>query len=83
MTKYKDNVYPRTMEEVLDGLRASFSNVANYKIAKIKLLQLKYSYGKLSDYIEEFCSLSHQFKWEEEDLALMFFNGLPSLSRRN
>jgi len=76
LTKYKDNIYPRTMEEVLDGLRASFSNVASYKIAKIKLLQLKHSYGKLNDYIEEFRSLSQQFKWEEEALTLMFFNGL-------
>ncbi len=76
LTKYKDNIYPASMQELLDGLRISFSNVASYKIAKIKLLQLKHSYGKLNNYIDEFRSLSQQFKWDEEALTLMFFNGL-------
>ncbi len=76
LTKYKDNINPGTMEELLNGLRTAFSNAASYKLAKIKLITLKQEYGKINNYIEEFRSYSRQFNWEEEALALIFYNGL-------
>ena len=76
LTKYKDNVYPATLYELLAGLRKAFTNVASVKLAKIKLVNLKQSYGKINDYIEEFRSYTRQFNWNDEVLALLFYSGL-------
>ena len=64
------------MQELLNGLRVAFSNVASYKIAKIKIMRLRQTYGKINDYINEFRALSQQFRWNEEALTLIFYNGL-------
>ena len=76
LTKYKDNVYPATLKELLDGLREAFTNVASNKLAKINLVNLKQTYGKINDYIEEFRSYTRQFNWNEEALTLLYYNGL-------
>jgi len=76
LTKYKDDILPITMQELLNGLRVAFSNVASYKIAKIKIMRLRQTYGKVNDYINEFRALSQQFRWNEEALTLIFYNGL-------
>ena len=76
LTKYKDNVYPATLKELLDGLKKAFTNVASVKLAKIKLVNLKQSYGKIDEYIEEFRSYIRQFNWSDETLALFFYAGL-------
>lgn len=76
LTKYKDNIYPATLHELLDGLRKAFTNVASAKLAKIKLVNLKQSYGKIDEYIEEFRSYIRQFNWSDETLALFFYAGL-------
>ena len=44
--KYKDDSGPYTMKELIFGLRKSFSNIASYKLAKIKLTKFKQNYGK-------------------------------------
>ena len=76
LTKYRDNIRPGSMHELLTGLKTAFSNVASYKLAKIKLMSLKQTYGKINDYIEEFRNYTRLFKWEEEPLTLIFYNGL-------
>ena len=78
LTKYPNNIMPATMQELLQGLRKAFSNVSSYKLAKIKLVNLKQTYGKINDYIEEFRSFTRQFNWDEESLTLFFYNGLHS-----
>jgi len=62
LTKYKDNIRPGSMHELLTGLKTAFSNVASYKLAKIKLMSLKQTYGKINDYIEEFRNYTRLFK---------------------
>ena len=76
LTKYKDNIYPATLKELLDGLKKAFTNVASVKLAKIKLVNLKQTYGKIDEYIEEFRSYIRQFNWSDETLALFFYAGL-------
>lgn len=76
LAKYSGNTKPRTMSELLEGLKTAFSNIASYKLAKIKLMSLKQSYGKINDYIDDFRNYSRLFNWEEESLVLMFYNGL-------
>jgi len=76
LTKYKDNVHPASLKELLDGLKEAFTNVASNKLAKINLVNLKQSYGKINDYIEQFRNYSRQFNWNEEALALLYYNGL-------
>ena len=74
--KYKDDSGPYTMKELIFGLKKSFSNIASYKLAKIKLTKLKQNYGKINDYIQEFRMLTTEFIWDEEALTLFFYNGL-------
>ena len=76
LTKYKDNTSPATLQELVDGLKEAFTNVASKKLAKINLINLKQSYGKINDYIEEFRSYSREFNWSEEALTLIFYGGL-------
>lgn len=76
LTRYKDNVYPATLNELLTGLRKAFTNEASVKLAKIKLINLKQTYGKINDYIEEFRSYTRQFNWNDDVLALLFYAGL-------
>ena len=76
LTKYKDNIYPATLHELLTGLKKAFTNVSSVKLAKIKLVNLKQTYGKIDDYIEEFRSYTRQFNWSDETLALFFYAGL-------
>ncbi|ORX75601.1 hypothetical protein BCR32DRAFT_285053, partial [Anaeromyces robustus] len=61
LTKYRGNIKPGTMFELLAGLKAAFSNVASYKLAKIKLISLKQHYGKINEYIDEFRSYTRLF----------------------
>jgi len=76
LTKYKDNISPATLNELLDGLKEAFTNVASNKLAKINLVNLKQTYGKINEYIEEFRTLTRPFNWNEEALTLFFYNGL-------
>jgi len=76
LTKYKDNVYPATLKELLSGLEKAFTNTSSVKLTKIKLVNLKQTYGKIDDYIEDFRSLIRQFNWNDEILALLFYSGL-------
>ena len=78
LTKYKKNTAPATMKELLNGLKESFNNIGNLKLAKIKLISLKQEYNNINNYIEEFRNLTHKFGLEEEALALLFYNGLHS-----
>ncbi len=76
LTKYRDNVSPATLNELLSGLREAFTNVESKKLAKINLVNLKQTYGHINDYIEQFRSYSRQFNWNEESLVLFYYNGL-------
>ena len=76
LIKYPGNLFPANVKELLDGLREAFSNVASYKLAKIKLAKIKQSYGKVDQYIEEFRSYTQQLNWNNEALVLFFYNGL-------
>lgn len=60
----------------MNGLREGFSNVSIYKLAKIKLVKIKWAYGKIDQYIEEFRSYTQQLNWNNEELVLFFYNGL-------
>ena len=76
LSKYHDNLYPATMDELLNGIKTAFPNVAGPKLAQIQLLELKQNYGKINDYIEKFRNYSNLVQLEEKSLALIFFNGL-------
>eukprot|EP00833_Pecoramyces_ruminatium_P007541 jgi/Orpsp1_1/1181573/evm.model.c7180000077753.1 len=76
LAKYKNNTLPATMQELIDGLRTAFNNVASIKLAKIKLIKLRQTYGRINDYIEEFRTYARNFNWDEEALTLIFYNGL-------
>ncbi len=76
LTRYKDNVVPATLKELLDGLKAAFPNVESKKLAQIQLLELKHSYGNINSYIESFRTYSSQLELDEKSLALFFYNGL-------
>ncbi len=76
LAKYKNNTLPATMHELIDGLRTAFNNVASIKLAKIKLIKLKQTYGKINEYIEEFRTYARNFNWDEEAITLIFYNGL-------
>lgn len=76
LTKYKQNIKPNSMAEILGELKKAFPNTASNKLAKIKMIKLKQSYGKINDYMNEFRSYSQLFNWNEEALALIFYNGL-------
>ena len=76
LTKYKDNIVPTTLHELLTGLRTAFTNIASLKLAKIKLATLKQNYGKLNEYIEEFRNYTRQIKPNDEYLAIIFYSGL-------
>ena len=62
------------MIELLTDLKAAFSNVASYILAKIELISIKQSYGKIK-MINEFRNYISLFKWEEDPLTLIFYNG--------
>ena len=76
LTRYKDNTEPATLNELLNGLKEAFTNVASNKLAKINLVNLKQAYGKVNEYIEQFRSYTRQFNWNEEALVLFYYNGL-------
>ncbi len=76
LTKYKGNKSPKTMKELLDGLRIAFNDVGSNKLAKIKLTRLKQSYGDINKYIESFRNYTNKFNLDEESSALLFYNGL-------
>ena len=76
LTKYKGNVVPATLQELLDGLKAAFPNVESKKLAQIQMLELKHNYGNINQYIESFRSYSNQLDLEDKSLALFFYNGL-------
>eukprot|EP00833_Pecoramyces_ruminatium_P003909 jgi/Orpsp1_1/1177941/evm.model.c7180000063424.1 len=82
LAKYKDTA-PLTLKELIKELRESFSNVASRKLAKIQLVKLKHSYGKINEYIDQFRTLSNSLSWDEEALVLFFYNGLhPSFKKK-
>ena len=76
LTKYKGNVVPASLQELLDGLKAAFPNVESKKLAQIQLLELKHNYGNINQYIESFRAYSNQLDLEDKSLALFFYNGL-------
>ena len=78
LAKYRDNIAPATMKEIIDGLKAGFRNVASAKLAKIELVNLKQNYGDINGYIEQFRGCTRQFNWDDETLTLLFYNGLHS-----
>ena len=76
LTKYKNNIMPATLDELLAGLRTAFTNIASLKLAKIKLATIKQNYGRINEYIEEFREYTRQITPNEEYLAMMFYGGL-------
>ena len=76
LSKYKHNIVPSTMGELLTGLRNAFNNVGSTKLAKIKLVTLKHNYGNINNYIERFRTYSQMLGFGEESLALLFYVGL-------
>ncbi len=76
LSKYKNNVVPATMFELLMGLKGAFNNVGSVKLAKIKLVSLRHNYGNINKYIEEFRTLTCNLNFEEEPSALLFYIGL-------
>ena len=76
LTKYHNDIFPTTMNEVLEGLKNAFPNVTGPKLAQIQLLDLKQNYGKINEYIEKFRNYSNLVELDERSLALIFFNGL-------
>lgn len=74
--KYKDGVSPITMDELLEDLRKAFSNVTSTKLAKIQLIELRQTYGKINDYIIKFRDLSRCLEIDDTSLSLIFLNGL-------
>ena len=78
LAKYRNNVAPATMKELIDGIKDGFRNVASIKLAKIELVNLRQTYGNINDYIEQFRSYTRQFSWDDETLTLLFYNGLHS-----
>ena len=76
LSKYKHNIVPSTMGELLTGLRNAFNNVGSTKLAKIKLVTLKHNYGNINYYIEQFRTYSQPLGFQEESLALLFYVGL-------
>ena len=73
---YNENNHLGTLKELISDIKKTFTNVASKKLAKIQLGKLKYSYGKINDYIEKFRTLTTGLSWDEEALVLFFFNGL-------
>ena len=76
LSKYKNNLVPATMLELLLGLKGAFNNVGSVKLAKIKLVSLRHNYGNINKYIEEFRTLTCNLNFEEEPSALLFYVGL-------
>lgn len=76
LSKYKENESPASLKELLEGLKKAFTNVESKKLAKINLVNIRHTYGKINDYIDEFRSYSRQVSWDEEPLVLLFYNGL-------
>lgn len=82
LAKYRGNLAPATMKELVDGLKDGFRNVASIKLAKIELVNLRQSYGNINEYIEQFRSYTRQFNWDDETLTLLFYNGLHSVYQK-
>ncbi len=76
LSKYKNNIVPSNMGELLAGLRGAFNNVGSTKLAKIKLVTLRQNYGNINNYIEQFRTYSQPLGFDEEPLALLFYIGL-------
>lgn len=76
LTKYNNNERPVSMEKLLKEIKEAFPNIGSYKLAKIKMIKLKQTFGKINNYMEEFRSYSQLFNWNEEALTLIFYNGL-------
>ena len=73
---YNENNHPGTLKELISDIKKTFMNDVSKKLAKIQLVKLKHSYGKINDYIEKFKTLTTGLFWDEEALVLFFYNGL-------
>ena len=73
--KYK-NAAPTTARNILIELSQAFSNVTSIKLAKIQLVELRQSYGKIDEYIEKFRNYSCCLEIDDASLTLLFLNGL-------
>jgi len=81
---YNENNHPRTLKELIDNIRKTYANVASKKLSKIQLVKLKYSYGKINEYIEKFRTLTTGYwfviEWRSFSFFFFFFfffyNGL-------
>ncbi len=73
--KYKEND-PVDVKEIIEELKKAFSNITSIKLAKIQLIELKQSYGKIEDYIEKFRTYSGCLEINATGLSLLFLNGL-------
>ena len=71
---YNENNHPGTLKKLLSDIKKTFTNVASKKLAKIQLVKLKHSYGKINDYIEKFRTLTTGLSWDEEALVLFFYS---------
>ncbi|OUM61908.1 hypothetical protein PIROE2DRAFT_11977 [Piromyces sp. E2] len=76
LVKYPANTVPASMKELLEGLKVAFNDVGSNKLAKIKLMNLKQTYGEVNKYFEEFRNLTNKFNFGQEALALLYYNGL-------
>ena len=73
--KFK-NAAPNTARNILIELSQAFSNVTSIKLAKIQLVELRQSYGKIDEYIEKFRNYSCRLEIDDASLTLLFLNGL-------
>ncbi len=74
--KYPSGTIPATLGILLEELKKAFPDMINRKLKKIKLVNLKHSYGKINQYIDEFRKLTTDLAWPEEPLVLFFYQGL-------
>jgi len=70
---YNENNHPRTLKELIDNIRKTYANVASKKLSKIQLVKLKYSYGKINEYIEKFRTLTTGYWFVIEWRSFSFF----------
>ena len=54
----------------------AFHDLISKKLKKISLVNLKYSYGKIKEYIDSFRKLNADLWWHEEPLILLLYNVL-------
>ena len=67
---------PNSAENILEELNKAFSNVTSIKLAKIQLIELRQSFGKIDEYIEKFRNYSCCLEIDDTSLSLLFLNGL-------